>query len=117
MRTFRIYSLSNFHMYYIAVVTTVAVLDIQVQYKLAGGLCSWQSLWGSGSWDTTISTQGGGSADDHTLALKYICPELTWVLWAELSSNKETHMATINIQRADKFNILVCQEGEENWKY
>jgi len=36
---------------------------------------------------------------------------------AEIPLNKATHMATFNIQRAEKFNTLVCQEGEENWKY
>jgi len=55
----------------------------------------------------------GGSIgiDDQTLTLKYK------MVLAEIPLNKATHMATFNIQRAEKFNTLVCQEGEENWKY
>lgn len=39
MRTFRIYSFSDFQIYYTAVLITVTVLYIQGQYKLTGGLC------------------------------------------------------------------------------
>ena len=42
-----------------------------------------------------------------------LCSELTWMIFAQISLDKATHMAASNIKRAEKLTPLVCPEGQE----
>lgn len=116
---------SNLQIYHTAVLTMAVTLYVtsnvyfsillHVQCKMAGGLCSSQSLWCLGWWRchrlNTISTWGEGSMESHTPALKCFCPELTWMIFAQISLDRATHMATSNTKEAEMLGLF-CVSGK-----